>query len=186
MKIEFVGRSVKVDAALRELAGERLAAVTRLLAEPIEVEVEMEMTAGGKRRCTVDVHLRHRGGALHARAEGVDPEATLSEAAAGIESQARRARKRVTDRRRRAGRAAAERRHWPVEVLSRESLREGERPRVLRSTRLEIEPLTLEEAARRLEGSRNDFVVFVDRESDRVSVLYKRQDDDYGLIAPEL
>lgn len=185
MRIEFVGRNVTVDETLREMAAERLAPVVRLLDNPIEVQVEVEASSGAKRRCAVDIHLRHRAGLLTARSEGVELEPTLVEAAAGIESQARRARKRVVDRRRRAGREAAERRHWPVDVLSRESLRGGERPRVLRSSRLEIESLTLEEAARKLEGSRSEFVVFVDRDSDRVSVLYKRRDEDYGLIAPE-
>ena len=46
--------------------------------------------------------------------------------------------------------------------------------------------MTLDEAALRLETSRNGFVVFRDAESDRLSVLYKRRDDNYGLIAPEL
>ncbi len=140
MRIEFVGRNVTVDETLREMAAERLAPVVRLLDDPIEVQVEVEASSGAKRRCAVDIHLRHRAGLLTARSEGVELEPTLVEAAAGIESQARRARKRVVDRRRRAGREAAERRHWPVDVLSRESLRGGERPRVLRSSRLEIEP----------------------------------------------
>jgi putative sigma-54 modulation protein len=46
--------------------------------------------------------------------------------------------------------------------------------------------MTMDEAVMTLETSRNEFIVFVDAESDRVSVLYKRKDDDYGLISPEL
>jgi putative sigma-54 modulation protein len=185
MKIEFVGRNVVVDDAMRELAQERLAPILRFLREPIDVHVELEAGAGAKRRCAADVHVRHHLGLLTARAEGVEIRDALIEATAGIEAQARRVRKRTVDRRRRAGHAEAARRHWPVDVLSRESLRGGERPRILRSSKLEIEPLTLEEAAVKLEGSRNEFVVFVDRDNDRVSVLYKRRDEDYGLIAPE-
>ena len=47
------------------------------------------------------------------------------------------------------------------------------------------EPMSIDEAALALEGSRHDFVVFRDASTERVSVLYKRKDDNYGLIAPE-
>ncbi|HET9769164.1 MAG TPA: sigma 54 modulation/S30EA ribosomal C-terminal domain-containing protein [Thermoanaerobaculia bacterium] len=31
-----------------------------------------------------------------------------------------------------------------------------------------------------------EFIVFRDVDTDRLSVLYKRRDENYGLIAPEL
>ena len=45
--------------------------------------------------------------------------------------------------------------------------------------------MSLDEAALHLEGSKNDFVVFRDANNDQVSVLYKRKDNNYGLISPE-
>ena len=45
--------------------------------------------------------------------------------------------------------------------------------------------MSLDEAALQLEGSKNDFVVFRDANSDQVSVLYRRKDSNYGLISPE-
>jgi putative sigma-54 modulation protein len=56
---------------------------------------------------------------------------------------------------------------------------------VIRSSRLQIKPMSIEEAALELDGGKNDFVVFRDAASDRVSVLYKRKDNNYGLIAPD-
>jgi putative sigma-54 modulation protein len=44
--------------------------------------------------------------------------------------------------------------------------------------------MALDEAALQLEGAPNDFVVFRDIRTDRVCVLYKRKDDNYGLISP--
>jgi putative sigma-54 modulation protein len=45
--------------------------------------------------------------------------------------------------------------------------------------------MTIEEAAIELETSEHGFVVFRDSESDRLNVLYRRKDDNYGLIAPD-
>ena len=49
----------------------------------------------------------------------------------------------------------------------------------------DAKPMTIEEAAMRIDGSADDFVVFRDSSSEKVSVLYKRRDGDLGLIVPE-
>jgi putative sigma-54 modulation protein len=74
--------------------------------------------------------------------------------------------------------------HWPIDVIERTSL-EGGGARVIKTSKLPIKPMSIEEAALLLDASKHDFVVFRDSESERVSVLYKRRDQNYGLIAPE-
>jgi len=185
MKIEFVARHVELDPPLRKLTEERLERFTRRLREPIEARVALESGAGEKRLLAVEIHVAHAGNGLHARAEGVDLRDLILEATAGIESQARRVREKSADRRRRASRGAANHRQWPIDVLARESVRMGQPPRIVKSSRISIKPMTIDEAALKLESSRNEFVVFVDSDNERVSVLYKRKDDNYGLIAPE-
>ena len=44
--------------------------------------------------------------------------------------------------------------------------------------------MTPEEAAGLLADSADQFVVFRDSESNRIGVLYKRKDSNYGLIEP--
>jgi len=185
MQIEFVGRHVAVVDDLRAEIEQRLAAAGRLLLEPVEVRVVLEGGAGEKHRYAAELHVSHRGGKLHARSESPDLAASVAEAAAAVVEQARRGRQKRVDRRRRANRKEASRRHWPVDVVARASVGNG-RPEIVRSSRIEIEPMSLGEAAARLERSRNEFYVFLDSESDRLSVLYKRRDDNYGLIAPEI
>lgn len=45
-------------------------------------------------------------------------------------------------------------------------------------------PMTPEEAALQLDALEKSFLVFIDIETDAVSVIYHRQDGDYGLIEP--
>ena len=45
--------------------------------------------------------------------------------------------------------------------------------------------MSAEEAGLRLENSRQEFLVFRDAASEKISVLYKRRDGDFGLIVPE-
>jgi len=69
--------------------------------------------------------------------------------------------------------------------VERESVGSGQQPRIIKTSLLQIKPMSIEEAALRIDDSKNEFIVFRDAETDRVSVLYKRKDDHYGLIAPE-
>jgi len=45
--------------------------------------------------------------------------------------------------------------------------------------------MSAEEAALELDDSLREFIVFHDASSERVSVMYKRKDGHFGLIAPE-
>ena len=46
--------------------------------------------------------------------------------------------------------------------------------------------MSIEEAALRLQDAKNEFIVFRDLDTDRISVIYKRRDNNIGLIAPEI
>jgi len=61
---------------------------------------------------------------------------------------------------------------------------EGEGEIELDGTRYPVKPMTAEEAALRLSGESDQFLVFRDADTSRLSVLYKRKDGNYGLIAP--
>lgn len=183
MNIEFVGRHVELSDRIRTFAEERLARAGRFLVEPVEVQVTLENEKNWK---VAELHVSHRHGALHAREENHDLFEAVQIATVAIEKQARRARKRSVDRRRRASRIAVEQRHWPLEVLERESVGAGGPPRVVRSSRIEIKPMTIEEAAIALASSRRGFVVYRDAETEQLNVLYRRKDENYGLISPEL
>lgn len=183
MNIEYVGRHVGLDDRIRSRTEEKLARVAKFLAEPIEVHVALDSE---KHRQIAEIRIKHRRGSLHAREENNDLLDAIDLAGDHLERQAKRARKRAVDRRRRAGRHATVEWSWPVDVLSRDSVQKGENPRIVKSSRFEIKPMTLDEAALQLEDSRNEFVVFLDAETEKINVLYKRRDDHYGLIEPEI
>ena len=58
-------------------------------------------------------------------------------------------------------------------------------PKIIKTGRLPIKPMTIDEAALGLAASKNEFFVFRDSVTDKVSVLYRRTDGHYGLIAPD-
>jgi putative sigma-54 modulation protein len=182
MNIEYVGRHVELDDRIRTRTEEKLARVTKFLSEPIDVHVALDVE---RHRQIAEIRVKHRRGSLHAREENNDLLEAIDLAGDHLERQAKRQRKRAVDRRRRAGRNVSEEHHWPVDVLTRESLKRGQTPQIVKSSRFEIKPMSLDEAALQLEDSTNEFVVFLNADTERVCVLYKRRDEHYGLIEPE-
>ena len=58
--------------------------------------------------------------------------------------------------------------------------------RVVKFKRFGIEPMFEEDAVARMEELGHAFFVFVNAENERVAILYRRNDGDYGLIEPAI
>ena len=180
MQIHYVGRNLQLNDEIRSYTEQTLERATRFLEEPVEVRVTLEVEGRRKR---AECHVHHRFGVLQAEDESPDLRDAIHDVIEKIEKQARRSRKKFKDTRRRSNRQAAH--EWPVEIVEKASFGGDSTPRIIKTTPLSIKPLTLEEAALRLEDAQNDFLVFRDADHGRINVLYKRQDGDYGLVTPE-
>jgi len=67
----------------------------------------------------------------------------------------------------------------PIAVL-------GDGPLVVREKTHDAEPMTLDQALYEMELVGHDFFLFVDKESERPSVVYRRKGYDYGVISLDL
>ena len=56
---------------------------------------------------------------------------------------------------------------------------------IVRTKKFQIKPMTVDEAILQMNMLGHLFFVFINAESKQVNVVYKRRDDDYGLIEPE-
>ncbi len=181
MKIEFTGRHYRLGERVRQYTEDKLQKLTKFLYEPVEAQVILETE---KRRQIAEFHVSHRHGVLQATEESDHMREAINAGVEKLEKQARRSRKKFVDKRRRAQRQD-EGHHWPLDVLDAASVGSDSRPRVIKTTRLSIKPMTIDEAALELDGSKNEFFVFRDSGTDRVSVIYRRKDSHYGLISPD-
>jgi putative sigma-54 modulation protein len=184
MKIEIIGRNQPVDDRLREFVERKLHKLDKFLEAPAEAR----MTLSSERfRHLAELHVTHRSGILQATEEtDGNVHDAVQRVVDTVGEAARRSHEKGVDKRRRSDSHGDRGHRWPVEILEQESVGAGRVPQVIESTHLDIKPMTNEEAALELDGSELGFVVFVDGATRRLSVLYKRKDRHYGLIAPEL
>lgn len=182
MAVECTGRNIEVTPSLRAFADERVRRLERHLGGAARVRVVLSHE---KHRFGAEVIATHRRRRFTAVEETDDPKAALAAAFAKIDTQARKEAAKWKDRKHRAApppkvRAAADRLRIRAEPPAG-----GDGHRIVRSGALPVKPMSVEEAALRIAGSRLEFLVFQDSSSERVSVLYKRRDGDLGLIVPE-
>lgn len=186
MEIKYTGRHFHVDDRVKDFADKKLSKIARFLDEPVEVHLTLETE---KRRQIAELHVTHSHGAVQATEEADQMFDAIHAAAEKVEKQARRSRKKHQDKKRRSARGPEGEHHWDVEVVDSQSVNQppepSQSPKILKTGRLPIKPMTLDEAALELTDSKNEFFVFRDSVTDKVSVLYRRNDGHYGLIAPE-
>ncbi len=182
MIVEYVGKHFHPGDQIKAYAEDKLSKVLPFVEEPIEVRITLEAE---KARHVADVHLSHRHGVLQATEETENMVDAINAAVDKVAKQARRSRKKFIDQRRRKDRGSAEDNRWPVDVIEAASLDAGGGIKVVKSTHLPIKPMSVDEAALTLQSSRSEFIVFRDAATEEVSVLYRRKDQNYGLIVPE-
>ena len=173
MKIEFTGRQTDVPADARRLAERKLSKLARLL--PAVTRARVILTAE-KHRQVAEVSLRSRQTDLSATAVANDVRLSLADAIGKLERQAEKQR---TKRKVRKGADSPRTAAAPREKADRPG------PRVIRTRRTAVKPMTLDEAALELGGRGDGVLVFRDASSERVNVLYRRADGNLGLIEPE-
>jgi putative sigma-54 modulation protein len=62
---------------------------------------------------------------------------------------------------------------------------DGSKPKIVRSKRFPLKPMTPEEAATHMDLLGHDFFMFINSDTGHVNTVYHRRDGNYGLIEPE-
>jgi len=179
MEVEYTGRQTEVPAEIRTLAERKLKKLEKVLGRPLRAHV---ILAADKHRqiAEVSVHSPHLD--LTAAEETEDMGASVATVMDKLTRQAQRHLGKWRQRKRRApARATA---LWSG-VLGAAAAPQDGGLRVVRSRRIVVKPMTVEEAARQVGANDDEFLVFRDAATKRVNVLYKRKDGNLGLIEPE-
>jgi putative sigma-54 modulation protein len=183
MRLELTGRHVEITPALRRLIDGKLAKLDRLLNDSALSAQTVLTRERGRHR--VDITLHARGEKfLHGFGYATSWELAVGGAIDKIAQQAQRVKGKWQAGKRRTIRTLAAidqpeavgAKRAPAAPPARAQRRAQPRlPRVVRTDRRPIKPMTLADAARELDSANDGVVVFRDRETEAISVLYRRR-----------
>jgi putative sigma-54 modulation protein len=187
MRIDITGRHVNVTPALRQLVERRLSRVERLLNDSAVSATAILTLEKYRHRTEIIVHARGDK-MLRGLGEGNAWNLSIRQAMEKVEQQAKKVKGKWTERkrsdtRRRTPRAPGS--DGTARGARAEAAERDATPRVIRSARYAVKPMSVEDAALRMEQTADSFLVFRNPESESVSIVYRRKDGNLGLIEPD-
>ena len=182
MELVLRSRNIDLPDPMREYIQKKLDRLENHLNNVSEARVEITRneTKSPHDKYVVQITLSGDNILLRAEEHEDDIRAAIDAAAHVIDRQA----KRYKDKRYMKRRRLIKHENGTAANLT-EDEDENRPAKVVKLKRYNVQPMTVEQAAEKMELLAHDFFFFFNSDSDRFGVVYKRDDGDYGLIEPE-
>lgn len=195
MQVSFTFRNVDSSDALKDYAQEKLERINKYFPDPIKVHVVFSQQRGYLFDVDVQITL-HNGLVVKGDEATEDMHSSIDLVMAKIERQLRRFKDRIRDHKPQQG----PHRHVMHRVVSMTPATSAETaesttptpvqvapsakssPRVIREQKFVAVPMTVEEAIMRMNLQHDPFLVFHNVLTHEINVVYRRNDETYGLI----
>ncbi len=177
MKLEFTGRNFTISPAIRRHITDHFKKLETVLNGATRAHVILSVEKHHRHVAEIVVNWNDRS--LTSKGDTTDMYASALQAIDKLRRQAMKVKGKIIDRKQHSPsvRVVAPSPLPPVQPIALA-------PRIIRSRRYTVKPMTPEEAILQVEEAAEQFVVFRNAETDRVGVIYKRKDGNYGLIEP--
>jgi putative sigma-54 modulation protein len=192
MRLDITGRHVEITAPLQQLIEKRLARLDRVLNDSAVSATVILTKEKYRHRTELIVHARGDN-MMRGLGEGNAWPISLRQAAEKVEQQAQKLKGKWSERKRSSTSRRTPRAPGTVEappaaarvVRSGNSGEAGAAPRVVRASRYPVRPMSVEDAALRMQDGADTFLVFRNADTEAVNILYRRKDGNLGLIEPD-
>lgn len=175
MKFEFTGRHIEVTPALKAHVEDHFSKIDHVFGKkPAKAHVIIEVERGRHRS---EIIINWRNESLTAVSTNSDMYQSLTQSINKIEKQARKLKDKVIDKSHKAKKAAAVV-STPADVVEMTV----NTPRIVNSGKMAVKPMSPDEAAMSLDGSKKQLLMFRDSDGGGISVIFRREDGNYGLI----
>ncbi len=190
------GKNIEVTDAIRDYAETKLKRVHKHFDSIINnnsIRVILSVVKGGgdaKRTQKAEITINLKGGhVIRCEAAEENVYAALDLAIDKIEKQFRKYKTRVYGKVH-SGKSV---KHFGIEDLSpeliplesRDEAKTYQAPKIIKTKRYSMKPLSPEQAVGMLEDCGHDFYMFLNVFTDEIACVYLRDDGQYGLIEPE-
>lgn len=178
MKFEVLGKNGFIPTqAIRDYAEKRFAKVVSFFGPEVINEVRVVCKVY-KDHHKIEVTIPARNTILRAEAQDADMYAAIDKANDKLVAQIRRHKDKLKTNLEREGIKQAYSQEFDAESLEKEVLA----TQLVKNKKIELKPMTSEEAIAAMELLGHDFYVYLDQDTKRTNVVYRRDDGDYAVI----
>ena len=186
MRVTIKGKNIDVTAALKQHVHDKVKKVENRGLEIREIEVKLliEKNPSIPENQITEMTIRGNYPVIRAREADSDMYVAVDKAVVKLERQIKKYHDKRIDR---AHHAQSALRSAPQpEDSEASSDQPGMTPEIVRRKKMDLKPMTLEEASLQMELLGHDFFMFTNAETDQPNVIYQRRDGTLGLIEPSL
>ena len=179
MKLSIYAKNMTVSPNVSRRIERKTEKMSRYLLPDTEMQIRMRKEKNDLRVVEITVPM---GNNVILRAEASEPDnlfMAIDQALAKIERQIHRHRTKLGKRIREDAFVPQE-----AEYIEDETIYEAA-PQVVRRKTFPVRPMSVEDAGIQMEMLGHDFFAFVNIETERTNVLYRRKDGNLGLLEPE-
>lgn len=182
MEIQLTGKNIEITPPVRDYVERKLGKLSRHLPNIIEskVEVTEEKTKSPGQRYVVQVTVNSSGVLLRGEERGQDIFIAINRVAEVMDTQIKRYKGKRFDKK--GGTSLARGAFETVEAPARP----GGGGEIIKIKKFTIKPMSPDEAVEQMELLGHDFFVFFNADTEKINLVYRRKDDNYGLIEPEV
>lgn len=179
MEINVRGKNIEATPALVDYANKKLSKLEKHFEKSTDAQVVLSVI---REEHIVEVTLNLNGLILRGEESTGDMYASIDMVVDKLERQVKKYKTRMNKSMRQRGMRIISEKHAAIEAEER---MEEDAPKLVRTKRFSLKPMTVEEAILQMDLLGHNFFVFGNADDDAVNVVYKRKDGDYGLIEPE-
>ncbi len=179
MKINVRGKNVEATPSLVDYAHKKIGKLDKHFDKTTDVQVVLSVI---REEHIVEVTVNLNGLILRGEESTGDMYASIDMVVDKLERQVKKYKTRMNKSLRQRGTRIISEKHAALEA---EEIVEQEEPRVVRTKRFPLKPMSVEEAILQMDLLGHNFFVFTNAETEDINVVYRRKDDNYGLIEPE-
>lgn len=175
MRIRTIGKNIEITDALRSIVEKKLSKLDKYFGENVNATATMSVERNLQK---IEVLIPFNNVMLRAEEKNDDMYSAIDLVLDKLEGQIRKQKTKL------------QKRNYEdslrfQNISSYDSSFDDEEPRVVKTKKFAIKPMSEEEAVLQMELLGHDFYVYKNSSTNQVNVLYKRKDGNYGLIEQE-
>jgi putative sigma-54 modulation protein len=174
MNIIISAKNIVLTDPLKKAVEQKLGKLDKYFVPDTDVNVMLSVE---KDRHKIEVTIPVKGSTIRSEQESSDMYVSIDLVEEVIERQMRRYRKKLIDRQQDAKSF--------TEAFKEEDYYEDEDVKIIRTKTFDTMPMYPEDACVQMELLGHAFFAFYNAETDKINVVYKRKDGNYGLLEPE-
>ena len=176
MKINVISKNIQVTPALREMVEKKISKLEKYFDPNIEARIRLSVQKNSQ---VVEVTIPFNGVILRVEESTDDMYKSIDLVEEKLQRQIRKQKTKLS--RKNVGGSLRYPDFYAIEVKEVEE----DTSKVVKTKTFDVKPMSQEEAILQMELIGHNFFVYQDAESNKVNVMYKRKDGNYGLIEPE-